>query len=639
MANGLKYDVAPSLGTQSTPSADGSKFQMGIAVDLTNRKYEYGQVIKYSLAADDHDASTTALNTHQFGVSHTDQDENSCPSQFVQYGDRAVFGPSTVSGYEGYTEPVRLAAAGHLNDVAHSEANYSTSWSDGVIYSLDRANRYKYQLSDSVSIYGTGRAAGWYMQNIQGQTCGIRKGYISLNHMGRYVQTTGSDSSLTDAWENDNVGDGIVGIKIKLPIGHSGAQVDFIQGYSTGPLHGNAKGPSREFSKYGLMPFRAADSVLSSPGTESDIDYYNDAADTNDTIGVFRYTYKHNDSDFYLGQFTINNASRTIVSGDETEMALLTGFDHPGGEFKDTAQALLTSQNGLSDSAGGNYTSTGIFYQPLTRSIQNDNDGRYSKLTSGTNYRMGITYRGNMTNRSSMEALSYSYAFFQWSPGISGSGDTNTYTDFYMSTDKLLDGTDANKKAINTYTTKMVSGNVESANIDLTSGVNYQAMGVVQISKNTTGNSSARYSGVEQMMFIDNMWLEHEGDVSNASGQGYCIIDQNPEQGTLQVNRFQASKPTKITLSDGSRRTMDITGSNQRFLHEIQCEFLYLPQKEYDKLQDLLRWQDLGHKLTLHPHLPQVPHCLVGEMEITNVRKSFWDLSRFSISFRFTETD
>lgn len=110
MANGLKYDVAPSLGTQSTPSATGSKFQMGIAVDLTNRKYEYGQVIKYSLAADEFSASTTELNTHQFGVSHTDQDENSCPSQFVQYGDRAVFGPSTVSGYEGYTEPVRLAS-------------------------------------------------------------------------------------------------------------------------------------------------------------------------------------------------------------------------------------------------------------------------------------------------------------------------------------------------------------------------------------------------------------------------------------------------------------------------------------------------------------------------------------------------
>ena len=624
MANGLKYDVAPSIGTQSTPNADGSKFQMGIAVDLTNRKFDYGQVIKYSLAADDFGTSSTVINTHQFGVSHTDQDENSCPSQFIQYGDKAIFGPSTVSGYEGYTEPVRLAAAGHLNDVS------STAWTDGVLYSLDRANRYKYQLSDSVSIYSTGRAAGWYMQNIQGQTCGTRKGYISLNHMGRYVQTDATDATLTDAWENDNVGSGVVGIKIKLPVGHSDAQVDYIQGYT--------KGPSREFSKYGLIPFRAADSVLSSPGTESDIDYYNDADNTNDTIGVFRYTYKHNASDFYLGQFTINNTSRTIVAADKTVMALLTGFDHPGGEFKDTAQALYTAQNGLSDSAGGKYTSTGIFYQPLTRSLENDNDGRYSKLTSGTNYRMGITYRGNMTNRS-IESESYSYAFFQWSPGISESGDTNTLSDFYMSTDKLLDGNDSNKKAINTYTTKMVSGNLESANIDLSSGINYQAMGVVQISKNTTGNASARYSGVEQMMFVDNMWLEHEGDISNASGSGYCIIDQNPEQGTLQVNRFQSSKPVRLGLSDGSQKTLDITGSNQRFLHDITCEFLYLPQKEYDKLQDLLRWQDLGHKLTLHPHLPQVPHCLVGQMEITNVRKSFWDLTRFSLNFKFTETD
>ncbi len=632
MANGSKYHVAPSLGTQTTPNADGSKFQMGIAVDLVNRKYEYGQVIKYSLAADEFGTSSTVLNTHQFGISHSDQDENSCPSQFIQYGDRAIFGPSTVSGYEGYTEPVRLASAGHINDVS------STAWTDGLLYSLDRANRYKYQLSDSVSIYGTGRAAGWYMQNIQGQTTGIRKGYISLNHMGRYVQTTGSDTSLTDAWENNSVGDGFVGIKVKLPIGHSDAQVDFIQGYSSGPLHSNAKGPSREFSKYGLMPFRTSN--LSSPGTESAIDYYNDAASgvSNDTTGVFRYVYKHNDSNFALFAFNINNTAKTIVSGDETELAVLTGYDHPGGEFKDTAQAVYTAQNGLSDSAGGNYTSTGIFYQPLTRSIENNNDARYSKLTSGTNYRMGITYRGNMTDRGSIMNSSYTYAFFQWSSGVYA-GDTNTYTDYYMSTDKLLDGNHVSKKAINSYTTKMVSGTVESANIDLTDGTNYQAIGVVQVSANTTGNASSRYSGVEQMLFIDNMWLEHEGDISNASGSGYCTIDQNPEQGTLQVNRVQSTKPVKLSLSDGSRKTMDITGSNQRFLHEISCEFLYLPQTEYDKLQDLLRWQDLGHKLTLHPHLPQVPHCLVGEMEITNVRKSFWDLSRFSISFKFIETD
>ena len=352
MANGSKYHVAPSLGTQSTPNADGSKFQMGIAVDLTNRKYEYGQVIKYSLAADEFGTSSTVLNTHQIGISHTDQDENSCPSQFIQYGDRAVLGPSTVADYEGYTESMRVASSGHLND------SNSTSWTDGLIYALDRANRYKYQLSDSVSIYGTGRAAGWYMQNLQGQTTGIRKGYISLNHMGRYVQTGSGFSGLTDAWENNNVSDQIVGIKIQLPIAHSDAVTNIIQGFSTGSLHANAKGPSREFSKYGLMPFRTSN--LSSPGTEADIDFYNDsnAGAGSDSVGVFRYTYKHNDSNFYLGQFTLNSASKTIVSADETEMAVLTGYDHPGGQYKDTAQAVYTAQNGLSDSAGGEYTST-----------------------------------------------------------------------------------------------------------------------------------------------------------------------------------------------------------------------------------------------------------------------------------------
>lgn len=629
MSAGLKYDVAPSLGTQSTSNSTGAKFQMGIAVDLTNRKFDYGQVIRYSLAADDHSVSTSTLNAHQFGVSHTDPDENSCPSQFIQYGDHAVFGPSTVSGYEGYSEPVRLAASGHLNNTN------SVNWTNGVLYSLDRSAKYSYQLADSVTIYSTGRAAGWYMENLQGQTTGTRKGYMSLNHMGRYVQL--SSTAVTDAWENDNVSNGIVGIKVQLPVGHSDAVANLLQGYSTGPLNANAKGPSRLFSTYGLMPFRTP--LLSGPGDENAIDYYNDAADTNDTTGVFKYTYKHNDgSNYYLGQFSINNTSRTIVSGDDTEIALLTGYAHPGGEYKDTAQALYTAQNGLSDSAGGYYTSTGIFYQPLTRSLNETNDSRFSKLTSGTNYRLGITYRGNMTDNGSVQNSSYAYAFFQWSPGVY-SGDTNTYTDFYMSTDKLLDGSNANKKNINSYTTQMVSGYVESANIDLSDGTNYQSVGVVQVSKNTTANSNARFLGVEQLLFVDNIWLEHEGDISNASGNGYVIIDQNPEQGTLQVNRWQSSQPVRLSLSDGSQKTLDITGSNQKFLHEISCEFLYLPQTEYDKLQDLLRWQDLGHKLTLHPHLPQVPHCLVGEMTITNVRKSFWDLTRFSINFKFTETD
>tara|TARA_B100000424_G_scaffold269364_1_gene266143 strand:+ start:2599 stop:4518 length:1920 start_codon:yes stop_codon:yes gene_type:complete len=639
MADGLKYHVASSIGTNDAVKADGSKFQMGIAVDLVNRKYEFGQVIKYSIAADEMGVSSTVVNAHQYGLSHTAQDANSCPSQFIQYGDHAVLGPSTVTGQEGYSEPIRVAGSGHLNDV---DVN---SWTNGLIYALDRQSKYQYQLSDSVSIYGTGRAAGWYIENMQAQTTGIQKGYISLNHMGRLIYDESAANSLTEIWESQ-LGTDFLGVNFAMPTSWSNANDNQVMGYSSGPLHANAKGPSRYFAKFGLMPIRHASfgAPFNSSSNYSNFDYYNDDASSsaNDIKGVFRYVHQHSSGSHAQFAYTANQdpASKAGTS-DRTLLGAMTGFDHPGGQYKDTAQAVFTSTNGLSTLVSSNYKQVGVFYQPLTRSVADSADGRFSKLTGGTNYRLGITYRGNMTSNGSIQNSSYSYAFFQWSPGIRGAsdGDTNTYTDYYMSTDKLLDGSNSQLKTINSYTTKMVYGFVESPNIDLSDGVNYQAVGTVSYNQTHENSISSRFAGVEQMLFIDNMWLEHEGNISGATGKGYIEIDDFPEAGTLKVDRFRTNKPVVVRLSDGSRKTLDNTGTNQKFLHEITCEFLYLKQTEYDKLQDLIRWQDLGHKLTLHPHLPQVPHCLVGELELSNVRKSFWDLTRFSVSFKFTETD
>lgn len=633
--SGLKYHVAAGIGTEETVNSAGSKFQMGIAVDLTNRKYEFGQVIKYSIAADEMGVSSTQLNAHQYGLSHSTQDENSCPSQFLQYGDHAILGPSTVTNYEGYSEPVRIAGSGHLNDASN------TSWTSGLLYTLDRKSKYKYQLADSVTIYSTGRAAGWYVEDMTMQTVGTKKGYASLNHMGRVVYDGNATNNLVSTWE-DTFDTDFVGFNITMPPSWSNANDDLVMGYSSGPLHGNAKGPSRAFSKYGLMPIRTA--LMDSPFTEfATFDYYNDdtSSSGNDVKGVFRYVHRHSSGSHAQFAFNTNqDPAGKVDQNDRTQTALMAGFEHYGGEFKDTAQAIYTATNGLATDVGGDMQQIGIFYQPLTRSIANEIDGRYSKLTSGTYYRMGITFRGDVGSEYN-EQSSYSYAFFQWGAGVrSATGsNTNTYTNYYMSTPKLLDGSDVNKRNVSSYTTKMVHGFVESANIDLTQSVNYQAIGVVQYNLENASSKSARYAGTDQLMFIDNMWLEHEGDITGATNKGYIEIDDFPEAGTLKVDRFRTNKPTVVRLSDGSRQTLDTTGTNQKFLHEITCDFLYLKQTEYDKLQDLIRWQDMGHKLTLHPHLPQVPHCLVGELDISNVRKSFWDLTRFSISFKFTETD
>lgn len=631
-AEGLKYHVAPSLGTQSVPNTTGSKFQFGIAVDLDNRKFEYGQVLKYSIAADDHGVSQTVKNAHQYGLSHATQDINSCPSQFIQYGDHMLLGPSTVVNYEGYTEPTRVAASGHLNDVD------PTAWTAGVVYSLDRSTKYLYQLSDSATIYSTGRAEGWYMENLQGQSVGIQKGNISLNGMGRIaygLSNVAAANTLVSTWEDTWESSTFVGLTFKLPKAMSNAQINLKEGYSTGPLNANCKGFSRDFADTALMAFRS--SLYSSPfTTKADNDFFNVTG--SNQKGNFRYVHSEG-----AGKLAYNTNSAVGNSAADTTFAgLLMGYEHPGGQYKDSAQALYTAVNGLSTISGSYNISTGIFYQPLTRSISDSNDNRFSKLVGGTYYRMGVTYRGKMTDRGPISDSSYAYTFFQWGSGIrdATSADVNTYTTQYMSTDKMLDGSAGSSgKSVANYTTKMVSAWVENPMIDLVDNSNYQAIGVVQYNKSLSTSTMNNGLGAEQMLFIDNIWLEHQGDITGASDEGYIQLEHSPEQGTLTVNRFRTSKPVTIALSDGSKKQMDITGTNQKYLHEIKCDFLYLQQTEFDKLQELLRWQDLGHKLAIHPHLPQVPDCLIGEMTLTNIRKSFWDLTRFSVTFGFIETE
>jgi len=644
MADGIKYHVAKELGDNTQPNADGSFFQLAIAVDLNNRKMEYGSVVKYSLAADNLGVSSVAAKAKQFGVAHTNQNSNSCPSQLIQYGDHAVVGPSSVTGQEGYSESFRLAGSGHLNDTD------SNNWTNGELVTLDRKTKYQYQLSDPISVYGTGRAAGWYSENMCGQTVGLHKGFISLNGMGRYIPGAGTGhndrNSMTNSWEH-SFGDGSFhGVSIKLPTSASDNENDKIEGFSTGPLHANAKGPSRRFSKFGLMPLRVTAAIANVTGWVTNKDWLNIATSggpnsgASNVGGAFRYIHKHSTGAAVQIAYSANG-NLAQVDADQSVNPFMMGFDHPGGQYKDTAQAFMTCVNGLSTSASSRYSSTGIFYQPLTRSTADQFDGKYGKLVGRTNYRMGITYRGNMTNESnSVQNSSYSYAFFQWSSGIrSASHHDNTYTDYYMSTNSLIDGNVSTKRDVNSYTTEMVSAYVENPTVDIADETNYQAIGLVQVADIASSEASVRFEGTDMMTFIDNMFLEHEGDLPGASGKGYVELTQHPEQGTLSVNRIRTSKPVVIKLSDGSRQTLDTTGTNQKFLHQISCDFLYLKQADYQKFQGLLRWQDLGHKLTLHPHLPEVPDCLVGELEISNVRKSFWDLTRFSISFKFTETD
>ena len=641
----MAYDVLqvgiPGIGTQSTGKVDGSKWQVAIAVALNNRKFEYGKQVSYTVANDSYGDSTVLANTYGAGITSGTKNENSAPTNFVQYGDKAVLGPSTVNSYEGYSESIRIAS------VACDHPTNSVDWTNGMMYFLDRQNKYKYQSTDPITIQGTGQSASWYARNCQLSTLGIMKGYSALNAMGRlsYAADTTNDG-LTDYWEKKHEDTTFVGIKVALPV-NSSYDATTNSGPTYTPSGAQTKGPAVFQSTRGLMVWRDLNVIAAGNKTK---DWYRSQSTA--AGGVLRYVRSQNTSNYFEAAYNTNQTQQS-ESGTAVNLfaPVLTGFVHEGGQYKDHAQALFTMVNGLSDSVddSANYLSTGIYTQILSRSSSDYRDISYSKIIPQTNYRLGITWKGKISgdpvgnNKSNGSQI---WAQFQWQPTLgttSGDIDANHYSTSVISTDKLL-GVSAGEldPAVEqtTWKTDMVSGAVKNVDQDdLETAANIK-LDIILQAKNTAAYSNDRNKrGVEAYLLVDNVWLEHEGDISGASGNGYVEIDHYPEANTLSVKRHQPVKGSKMTLADGSTRMIDPTGSSKKFLHTIQAEFVNASQTVFNQFQELMRWQDLGYRLTLHPFLPNVPHCLVGQFTIGNVDKSFWDLTKFSFRVTFTETE
>jgi len=610
----------PDVGTPSSSATEsfGDKWQFGIAVDINNRKFEFGKVLRFSLAADAFGVTEPTTNTHQLGISHTSQDINSSPANFIQYGDKALIGPSTFIGYEGFSETIRISTAAQDTDSS------TDSWTNGILYSLDRKNKYRYQLSDPVTLKTTGQAAGWVAQNASMATLGFMHGYSALGEMGRY--SVGKQAGTNDhilAWENSLATDDFVGLKVMLP------------SHSSYDPAADTNDPAINNSTRGLGPWRDPDAGPQMAA--GDLDWSNDYPNME---GVFRYVRKHNDdSDFALLAYnTLANTSGTALETKNTYAPLLTGFVHNGGEFSPYSQCLFTMVNALSNSSGADQLSTGIFTQYLTRSINDSQDMSYAKLIPNVYYRLGITWKGDITG-AAVTSNSKTFAKFQWGPTAAIGGDTNHYVDSMITTGELMNSSSPTQA---TYKTDMVSGYVGPIDTDdLDTSHSNLKIDIVQQAASTTASIDTEYNyrGAEIRTFVDNIWLEHEGDVPGGSGAGYIQIDHVPAQGTLQVIRNQASKPKTIKLSDGSSETIDPTGSSKRWLYEIRASFNYANSTVWAQFQRLMQWQDKGYKLTLHPFLPEVPHCLVGGLSIANVKKSFWDLDKFTFQVIFRETD
>ena len=619
------------VGTQSNHSnVYSTAWQFGIAIDLNNRKFDYGTVISLSLAADGFSESNVNTNETEFGVTAANKNINSLPSNYIQHGDRVMIGPSTYPDYEGYSEDLRVAAA------AQDQLVDADNWTNGVIYSLDRRNKYKYQLSDPMTVVGMGMAAGWHARNSQLATLGIMKGYSSLGAMGRYAPNWSNNipADITQ-WENSK-GNNFIGLMITLPP-QTLYNAAVASGPNSGPLGGF--GPAVFNSTKALGPWRGANYA----GNDNTWDWA--GATTGSTMayqGVFRYILKPSVLNFaFLAYDTnVNTPLAEHIAAKNSWAGVLTGFVHDGGQYKDYAQCLFTMVNSLSNSvdAAANYQSNGVFTQILTHSLDDAKDMRYSKLVAGTNYRLGITWKGdilpdNATNVGGSEV----FAKFQWGPIASAVGDLNTYPYAMISTDALLDST---TRSQNSFVTNMVSGAVETVDTDDLDPYLNQKIEIILKAKSPQVYASVRqYRGAEINLLVDQIWLEHEGDIPGASGNGYVEIDHFPEQGTLTTNRYLATKPLMTRTSNGRSLTIDPTGTQERYMHHIEADFLRVTETIYNQFLYLLRWQDMGYRITLHPFLPNVPHCLIGILSLSNVSKSFWDMTRFSFRLTFIETD
>jgi len=317
---------------------------------------------------------------------------------------------------------------------------------------------------------------------------------------------------------------------------------------------------------------------------------------------------------------------------NEVKTPLILGFNHPGGHTTDYAQALLSIANNESKKDGSFYENIGVLSQVIKPVSP-----RYSGIISQTEYRMGVTWKGYITpdiDPSNFQGSEF-FVGFRWSPLV-GQGSQDHYQNSMMSTKALLDESHPTQDQ---WRTDLVSSKVNEVELDSLGDDESNRIDIVLKSRGQDSyidNSSGQ--GIELMAFIDQIWLEHQGDVPGGEN-GCVIIDHFPNQDTLAVNRRPIQEEETLTMANGQQFNVSsvLTGDKRRY--EIDADFVNIPLNVYDKFRALLRWQDRGYHLTLHPYLPGVPHCLIGRVEITNEQKNHWDLNRYTFHFKFTEQD
>lgn len=141
-----------------------------------------------------------------------------------------------------------------------------------------------------------------------------------------------------------------------------------------------------------------------------------------------------------------------------------------------------------------------------------------------------------------------------------------------------------------------------------------------------TGNNN------DQQYQIDCVVACHAEGTTDASS-GICTLTEYPRVDSVRSSDRNADTHV-MDLGQGMH--MNSPGGAIK-KHVINARFDHVSQATFDNLKVLLAWQRRGRFLLLKPSLDGVPPYLYGRLDVPNMPKNHWDLSRRSLDFQFTE--
>lgn len=120
------------------------------------------------------------------------------------------------------------------------------------------------------------------------------------------------------------------------------------------------------------------------------------------------------------------------------------------------------------------------------------------------------------------------------------------------------------------------------------------------------------------------------------ANKGYYQFSEKAIQNSVGIENLNVLQTNK--LSDGSETTYYNSDGSIGDRFKLTARFENVPQAMWEKLMVFDRYQKAGNLLNLHPKFDELPAVMTGRMKITNVSKTYWDLTYRNFTFTFTES-